>query len=433
MATIVTRAGKGSPLTHTEVDANFTNLNDGITTNAAITGGTIDNTSIGATTPAAGSFTTAQASNLRVNQAWDEGTGRLQVMGQAAVEGNVVAQDVVVQGGNNLFQRSEEFNHVYWGKSGATIAANAAIAPDGTLSADKVIMDNGVNPSVSDASGVVRFESIPSNVYTYSFYLKAAEFSLVRFRENLSLGNFLNINLAAETISTSGGSGQFINPKLEKINDGWYRVSFSTPLITAVNKYSLRANETGDGTSGFYVWGAQLELGTVASPYTPTTSAAVTTTNDIFVPSGQVLASAGTASLPAISNLNDTNTGIFFPAADTIAFAEGGAEAMRITADGRLAVGQTTATERLSVNGNIALSEAGNLVLGTTTGTKIGTATSQKIAFWNATPIVQPTTGVAAATVAATGLGDVVAASTTFDGYTIPQVVKALRNAGLLA
>ena len=28
MATIVTRAGKGSPLTHTEVDANFTNLND---------------------------------------------------------------------------------------------------------------------------------------------------------------------------------------------------------------------------------------------------------------------------------------------------------------------------------------------------------------------------------------------------------------------
>jgi len=83
--------------------------------------------------------------------------------------------------------------------------------------------------------------------------------------------------------------------------------------------------------------------------------------------------------------------------------------------------------------GAIVISEAGNLSFGTTTGTKIGAATSQKIGFWNATPIIQPTTGVAAATIAATGLGDVVAASTTFDGYTIPQIVKALRNAGLLA
>ena len=74
-----------------------------------------------------------------------------------------------------------------------------------------------------------------------------------------------------------------------------------------------------------------------------------------------------------------------------------------------------------------------NIVTDTSTGFKIGTATTQKIGFWNATPIVQPTTAVAAATVAATGVGDVVAASTTFDGYTIPQIVKAMRNAGLLA
>jgi hypothetical protein len=60
MSTIVTRSGKGSPLTHVEVDANFTNLNSDKTENAtaAITGGTIDNTVIGGTTPAAGTFTT---------------------------------------------------------------------------------------------------------------------------------------------------------------------------------------------------------------------------------------------------------------------------------------------------------------------------------------------------------------------------------------
>ena len=85
------------------------------------------------------------------------------------------------------------------------------------------------------------------------------------------------------------------------------------------------------------------------------------------------------------------------------------------------------------VTGDTTVSDAKNIAVGTTTGTKIGTATSQKLGFWNTIPIAQPTTAVAAATVAATGLGDIVAASTTFDGYTIPQIVKALRNAGLLA
>jgi hypothetical protein len=63
MSTLVTRAGKGSPLTHNEVDANFTNLNtDKVEkTSADITGGTINGTTVGATTPAAGTFTTLTA------------------------------------------------------------------------------------------------------------------------------------------------------------------------------------------------------------------------------------------------------------------------------------------------------------------------------------------------------------------------------------
>jgi hypothetical protein len=52
--------------------------------------------------------------------------------------------------------------------------------------------------------------------------------------------------------------------------------------------------------------------------------------------------SAGTASLPSITFSGDTNTGVFAPAADTIGFAEGGAEAMRITSSGELLVGTTT-------------------------------------------------------------------------------------------
>ena len=57
---------------------------------------------------------------------------------------------------------------------------------------------------------------------------------------------------------------------------------------------------------------------------------------------------AGTVSAPSITTTGDTNTGIFFPAADTIAFAEGGAESMRITADGSVLIGGTTDTGQTS-------------------------------------------------------------------------------------
>jgi hypothetical protein len=58
--------------------------------------------------------------------------------------------------------------------------------------------------------------------------------------------------------------------------------------------------------------------------------------------SGVATFSAGTVSAPAITTTGDTNTGIFFPAADTIAFSEGGAEAMRINSSGNVGVGTTS-------------------------------------------------------------------------------------------
>jgi hypothetical protein len=52
----------------------------------------------------------------------------------------------------------------------------------------------------------------------------------------------------------------------------------------------------------------------------------------------------GSASTPSLFFTGDANTGLFSPTADTIAFAEGGSEAMRIDSSGRLLVGTTTAT-----------------------------------------------------------------------------------------
>ncbi len=88
-------------------------------------------------------------------------------------------------------------------------------------------------------------------------------------------------------------------------------------------------------------------------------------------------------------------------------------------------------TVDLASGKNLALL-AGNITTDTTTGTKIGTATSQKISLWNATPIIQPTTGVTAATFV-TNTSLIANDTATFDGYTIGQVVKALRNIGILA
>lgn len=107
--------------------------------------------------------------------------------------------------------------------------------------------------------------------------------------------------------------------------------------------------------------------------------------------------------------------------------------------NGNLYIGSTTDSGfKLDVNGtarfqnDVTISDTRNIILSTSTGTKIGTATGQKLAFWNKTPIVQPTTSVGSAAFTA-NTGTAINDASTFAGYTIAKVVQALQDIGILA
>lgn len=99
---------------------------------------------------------------------------------------------------------------------------------------------------------------------------------------------------------------------------------------------------------------------------------------------------------------------------------------------GKLNLGNSSGTLTWDNVGPKLTFPAADIKFDTTTGTKLGTAASEKLAHYGATPIVQPTTAGSAATLVGGG-GTALTDSDTFDGYTLKQVVKALRNLGLLA
>jgi hypothetical protein len=93
---------------------------------------------------------------------------------------------------------------------------------------------------------------------------------------------------------------------------------------------------------------AKVTTGTIETgTFGTTTSTAATIT--------ALTTGTGTAEAPAIVPTGDTNTGIFFPAADTIAFSEGGTEGMRIDSSGNVGIGTTSPATKLDVNGKIRI------------------------------------------------------------------------------
>ena len=138
MSTIVLRSVKGSPLTNAEVDANFSNLNtDKVEkTAAAITGGSINSTTVGATTPSTGNFTTLTENSNSVSVQTDIGTGPNEIPLNQYL-GNLAYQDAAniagpVGVGGALTLNSGTANGVAYLNGSKVLTTGSALTFNGT-------------------------------------------------------------------------------------------------------------------------------------------------------------------------------------------------------------------------------------------------------------------------------------------------------------
>jgi hypothetical protein len=121
-------------------------------------------------------------------------------------------------------------------------------------------------------------------------------------------------------------------------------------IMAALKRFQVGSDGDGVTVGGALVVSGATTLTTVSATVVQSdtvsekTSAAGVTIDGVLLKDSGVVTGAGTVSAPVYSTTGDLNTGIFFPAADTIAFAEGGAEAMRIDSDGNVGIGSTSPT-----------------------------------------------------------------------------------------
>jgi hypothetical protein len=199
---------------------------------------------------------------------------------------------------HNLLTYSEDFSNAIWVSTETSVSSNATTAPDGTLTADKLV------ESSATATHIIRGPTtFPDNISTI-FAMCVKDAGDGRY---IVLGNgnrsgqeaYATFNPVNGALENSGG-GDFVSAGSTPLGNGWYLCFIELKAVSGDANDFVRitlsdialADETrsytGDGTSGVYIWGAHLyrsDLGGMADnpdqtvsgleKYVPTTSAAV--------------------------------------------------------------------------------------------------------------------------------------------------------------
>jgi hypothetical protein len=191
----------------------------------------------------------------------------------------------------NLLERSEEFDNASWSKLNTSVTSNSVVSPNGTITADKII------PSATSSFKEIYNDSTLTSgvVYTQTYYVKADGYRYIQILSpSVNIGTmYANFDLQTAT-KTDGTSGY---GSIQSVGNGWCKITATfTQLVTGIGRVSISiipnsnsariVSWTANGTDGILVWGAQLESGSNATSYIPTTTASVTRNADVISKTG---------------------------------------------------------------------------------------------------------------------------------------------------
>jgi len=210
---------------------------------------------------------------------------------------------LVEESRTNLWTYSGDFANAAWIKVRSSITSNTIVAPDGTLTGDKLIAstDAGTTHFVRQDVSVTSGTS-----YTQTIYAKAGEYTQIYMgfdTDNSAFaGGSIIFTLTGNGIAGTP-SGTLTSNSITPVGNGWYRCQITaTATATATGIFRIQSATgdtngfTGDGTSGIYIWGAQLEAGAFPTSYIPTTTATATRSADLASITGTIFSSWVSAS-----------------------------------------------------------------------------------------------------------------------------------------
>lgn len=183
-----------------------------------------------------------------------------------------------VKAEENLLLYSQQFTNAVYTKPTVAVTDNAIAAPDGTTTAARLAEDTSTG-----GHGIYQGALIVSGAsYTWSAYVKANGRTKLAFNcQATGTVYYSRYDLTAVTATTVSGSG---TATITGVGSGWYRIVAVASATGGGTGYwqldmldaSNSGTYTGDGTSGIYVWGAQLEQRSAATAYTATTTQPIT-------------------------------------------------------------------------------------------------------------------------------------------------------------